>query len=519
MGYSMGIDSAMHSAVLYNNRAKCYLNQNLYEEALADALRAVVLEPTWAKAYFRMAEALYELGRYSDAICVNDRARIRCLANPTMNKEKDMESLADQSKDWTRKEDTYPWGKSGWTCQPKESVKQRDVREVENKLNYAVDMFNELLVDKEYLSLEEAKRAWERDPALRQRMTEKPFREACSFLEAHEFITMDAKSRIALFMTTKKEVYISTPERMTAVRAKFGSITWANKISDNELRFTRLEQNEADEKLARNYKKDEKFLLETNIADKNCEIFSLNSKLQKTEVDRRNAEKQTNMVMALMKVMEANLESRGMPDLTSKKQLGDNMESARKAGMVPLVEKLTQAYNTIFEHEKEIKELKKKLAASEENNCGIQEYIKGLQNCKQCTTLVGENTKLKEKGLMFDKMYDMIGKEASKAQKQGEKIEGLTKELAASQEAALKMKNEAEKSRDELSEKQEEVKVLEEALMLKDDRNGQLYKENLILRDKMVNGVVDNVEIENVSKENSNLKQEMTNIQKQYHNA
>ncbi|XP_071957413.1 uncharacterized protein [Antedon mediterranea] len=59
--YSKAIDLDPYNHYLYGNRAQTYLKKNMFREALWDSRRALILKPTWAKAYYRYAQALYEL--------------------------------------------------------------------------------------------------------------------------------------------------------------------------------------------------------------------------------------------------------------------------------------------------------------------------------------------------------------------------------------------------------------------------------------------------------------------------
>uniref|UniRef100_A0A8C4N6M9 Uncharacterized protein n=2 Tax=Eptatretus burgeri TaxID=7764 RepID=A0A8C4N6M9_EPTBU len=49
------------------NRAFCYEHLNEYNKALSDALRAIHINPSWTKAYFRKGKALVALKRYTEA--------------------------------------------------------------------------------------------------------------------------------------------------------------------------------------------------------------------------------------------------------------------------------------------------------------------------------------------------------------------------------------------------------------------------------------------------------------------
>ncbi|KAG8468996.1 hypothetical protein KFE25_007514 [Diacronema lutheri] len=54
-------------AVFFSNRCACQLKLGQLDAALADALRARELRPTWAKAHFREGSVLTAMGRHADA--------------------------------------------------------------------------------------------------------------------------------------------------------------------------------------------------------------------------------------------------------------------------------------------------------------------------------------------------------------------------------------------------------------------------------------------------------------------
>ena len=69
--YTSAIDLWMEPAdraVLYTNRAACRLKLGEGHRALSDAERAAALAPTYVKAHFRMAAALRQLSRPSEAV-------------------------------------------------------------------------------------------------------------------------------------------------------------------------------------------------------------------------------------------------------------------------------------------------------------------------------------------------------------------------------------------------------------------------------------------------------------------
>ena len=52
--YSKGIELLSGNAILYANRSMCHLSMSRSEEAVSDAQRAVDLDPTYAKGYYRL---------------------------------------------------------------------------------------------------------------------------------------------------------------------------------------------------------------------------------------------------------------------------------------------------------------------------------------------------------------------------------------------------------------------------------------------------------------------------------
>ena len=581
--YSQGIDTAPHSAVLYCNRAKCYLNLNMYEEALADALRAAVLEPTWAKAYFRVGEALYHLGRYSDALLVNERARHKCQLDTKTNKEKDLESLQEQPKTWTKREQEYGQGggsKSWWDCSPRESVKKKTVESIEYKMNFALDVWKELLEDSEVLSLESAQTLWQSNAALLQKVAKYPMREACTFAEAHEFITIDARSRIALFMNNKKQSFVSLPERMDKIGEEWGDICWVNRLSSSELEMSAAEVRQVDAKLAQAYRREERFLLESHIADKNSRNYELTEQLKALEVDRMTAEKKATIIEGLLRAMEAQLGTAPLPDFECKSQLGHNLREARRAAMGPLILSLNEAFARIAEKEKEVELLKMKLAASEAKRLGVVEEDddnkKKNEKCHNCKTLLEENKKFKEKEAKFDETMAQLLEEWKKVQIQSQQCKQKEAKIAACEqsrehvaqmerkvvefcEELERMQNEMDKMRaladenirraesrevevelrlGEVEIKRKEVekvmaakRKLEEELKRKDAAIERCTRENMILREKLEAEMQQEMttlkmkfretsrELEQYSRENQDLREDQrASRQKTAHN-
>jgi tetratricopeptide (TPR) repeat protein len=65
--YTKAIALNPTDASFYSNRSACYMELELYQEALKDAIVARYIRPDWSKACYRMAVARMALGRYEDA--------------------------------------------------------------------------------------------------------------------------------------------------------------------------------------------------------------------------------------------------------------------------------------------------------------------------------------------------------------------------------------------------------------------------------------------------------------------
>uniref|UniRef100_A0A7S1AJ66 Uncharacterized protein n=1 Tax=Noctiluca scintillans TaxID=2966 RepID=A0A7S1AJ66_NOCSC len=74
--YSKAINAGadkVETAKLYANRAAAWLTLEAYQEAIQDCQAAIVLDPTYARAYVRLASALCEVGKIDEAMAVLER--------------------------------------------------------------------------------------------------------------------------------------------------------------------------------------------------------------------------------------------------------------------------------------------------------------------------------------------------------------------------------------------------------------------------------------------------------------
>lgn len=84
--YSQSLARDPSNHVAYANRSVCRLRLKLYEEALDDAERCVMLAPEYAKGYVRRGAAEYSLGRYADARATYEAGLIKCPGNETLER-------------------------------------------------------------------------------------------------------------------------------------------------------------------------------------------------------------------------------------------------------------------------------------------------------------------------------------------------------------------------------------------------------------------------------------------------
>lgn len=89
--YSEAIAADPEKSIYYSNRAAVYLATNQLDEALADCVKATLLDQKNHKAYLRMGKAFYALGKYQRAI---DEGFDVCLSlDPDARSKEDAEEM------------------------------------------------------------------------------------------------------------------------------------------------------------------------------------------------------------------------------------------------------------------------------------------------------------------------------------------------------------------------------------------------------------------------------------------
>lgn len=74
------------SAIYFVNRANAYFEQAKYQECLEDCVEATRIDPKYAKAYWRLVQALSVLERYDGAIEILEKGQLNgaySLDDPT----------------------------------------------------------------------------------------------------------------------------------------------------------------------------------------------------------------------------------------------------------------------------------------------------------------------------------------------------------------------------------------------------------------------------------------------------
>jgi hypothetical protein len=65
--YSRAISFDRLNHIFYSNRSMAFIRLEKYQEALSDAHRVTLLQPSWLKGFHRMGTAYFQLGRFEDA--------------------------------------------------------------------------------------------------------------------------------------------------------------------------------------------------------------------------------------------------------------------------------------------------------------------------------------------------------------------------------------------------------------------------------------------------------------------
>eukprot|EP01041_Mallomonas_annulata_P000665 gene665-1285_t len=80
--YTQAIEEFGGTHILYTNRAAALFNLSKYNEAIEDCDKAVALDPTWAKAYFRKSNAQEKLKDFKGNYMTWKTATKYCEKNP-----------------------------------------------------------------------------------------------------------------------------------------------------------------------------------------------------------------------------------------------------------------------------------------------------------------------------------------------------------------------------------------------------------------------------------------------------
>lgn len=84
--YTEAIKILPNHPVFFLNRATAYMRRNYYGDvygALRDCMTALKLDPTYVKAHFRMARALFELGYVQEASDCLEELQSRFMTHAT----------------------------------------------------------------------------------------------------------------------------------------------------------------------------------------------------------------------------------------------------------------------------------------------------------------------------------------------------------------------------------------------------------------------------------------------------
>ncbi|KAG2394257.1 hypothetical protein C9374_004021 [Naegleria lovaniensis] len=93
--YSKAIQHDPNGAVYYSNRSACYQQLSDYKNMIRDALEALRIDPSLAKAYFRLAKGYSELNQHAKAYSV------LCRALNIRDDESDQQTNTSETKEWS----------------------------------------------------------------------------------------------------------------------------------------------------------------------------------------------------------------------------------------------------------------------------------------------------------------------------------------------------------------------------------------------------------------------------------
>lgn len=85
--YTAAIEIDPENAVYYSNRSACYAGKQLWKESMVDSEVALLKDPSFMKAYYRLSVAQMELAMYEDAIQSLQRGLVKEPENALLIKQ------------------------------------------------------------------------------------------------------------------------------------------------------------------------------------------------------------------------------------------------------------------------------------------------------------------------------------------------------------------------------------------------------------------------------------------------
>lgn len=98
--YSGAIFYKKTDPILYSNRAICYLNLNKYYETIEDCDKAIELDPSFVKPYYRRATAFMKLSRFEAAL--RDFEKVLNLDSTSIQAKKECDKIRKLLEEDTR---------------------------------------------------------------------------------------------------------------------------------------------------------------------------------------------------------------------------------------------------------------------------------------------------------------------------------------------------------------------------------------------------------------------------------